>query len=103
MLNLRWARTGQAKADRSKLASSPLRISADSHRVSSRRMDDRQLRERTIKHIQDAVAQMFGLSVEELRTESRSRNVAFRDTSLSSSSARPLITALVGTTLPLII
>jgi chromosomal replication initiator protein len=40
-------------------------------------MDDRELRERTIRHIQDAVAQMFGLSIEELRTESRSRDVAF--------------------------
>ena len=39
-------------------------------------MDERQLRERTIRQIQDAVAQMFGLSIEELRTESRSRNVA---------------------------
>jgi chromosomal replication initiator protein len=38
-------------------------------------MDDRQSRERTIRHIQDAVAQMFGLSTEELRTESRSRDV----------------------------
>jgi chromosomal replication initiator protein len=41
-------------------------------------MDDRQLRERTIRHIQDTVAQMFGLSIEELRTDSRSRDVAFR-------------------------
>jgi chromosomal replication initiator protein len=40
-------------------------------------MDDRQLRERTIRQIQDAVAQMFGLSTEELRTENRSREVAF--------------------------
>jgi chromosomal replication initiator protein len=40
-------------------------------------MDDRQLRERTIRQIQDAVAQMFGLSTEELRAESRSREVAF--------------------------
>jgi chromosomal replication initiator protein len=40
-------------------------------------MDDRQIRERTIRQIQDAVAQMFGLSTEELRTEGRSRNVAF--------------------------
>jgi chromosomal replication initiator protein len=39
-------------------------------------MDDRQLRERTIRRIQDSVAQMFGLSVEELRSESRSRDVA---------------------------
>jgi chromosomal replication initiator protein len=39
-------------------------------------MDDRPLRERTIRQIQDAVAQMFGLSIEELRTESRSRDVA---------------------------
>jgi chromosomal replication initiator protein len=40
-------------------------------------MDDQQLRERTIGQIQDVVAQMFGLSTEELRTESRSRGVAF--------------------------
>jgi chromosomal replication initiator protein len=40
-------------------------------------MDDRQLRERTIRQIQDAVAQMFGLSAEELKIESRSRDVAF--------------------------
>jgi chromosomal replication initiator protein len=40
-------------------------------------MHDRQLRERTIRQIQDAVAQMFGLSTEELRRESRSREVAF--------------------------
>lgn len=40
-------------------------------------MDDRQLRERTIRQIQDVVAQMFGLSTEELTTESRSREVAF--------------------------
>jgi chromosomal replication initiator protein len=40
-------------------------------------MDDQQLRERTIGQIQDAVAQMFGLSTEELTTESRSRDVAF--------------------------
>ena len=39
-------------------------------------MDDRQLREGTIKAIQDAVADLFGLSVGELRTESRSRDVA---------------------------
>jgi chromosomal replication initiator protein len=39
--------------------------------------DDAGLREDTIKAIQDAVAQMFGLSTEELRTESRSRDVAF--------------------------
>jgi chromosomal replication initiator protein len=52
-------------------------MSTVEHRVSSRRMDDRQLRERTIRHIQDAVAHMFALSVGELRTESRSREVAF--------------------------
>jgi chromosomal replication initiator protein len=40
-------------------------------------MGDWQLRERTIRQIQDAVAQMFGLSIEELRTEARSRDVAF--------------------------
>jgi chromosomal replication initiator protein len=40
-------------------------------------MDERQLRENIIRQIQDAVAQMFGLSVEELRTESRSREVGF--------------------------
>lgn len=40
-------------------------------------MDDRQLRERTIGHIQDVVAQMFGPSIEELKTESRSRDIAF--------------------------
>jgi chromosomal replication initiator protein len=40
-------------------------------------MDDRQLRERTIRHIQNAVAEMFGLSIEELGTDSRSRNLAF--------------------------
>src|SRR5438552_8316349 len=40
-------------------------------------MDDRPLREGTIRQIQDAVAQMFGLSIEELRTESRSREIAF--------------------------
>jgi chromosomal replication initiator protein len=40
-------------------------------------MHDRQLRECRIRHIQDAVAQMFGPSTEELRTESRSREVAF--------------------------
>jgi chromosomal replication initiator protein len=40
-------------------------------------MGDWQSRERTIRQIQDAVAQMFGLSIEELRTESRSRDVAF--------------------------
>ena len=39
--------------------------------------DEAQFREDTIKAIQDAVAQMFGLSTEELRTESRSRDVAF--------------------------
>ena len=39
-------------------------------------VDDQQLRERTIRQIQDLVAQMFGLSTEELRTESRSRAVA---------------------------
>jgi chromosomal replication initiator protein len=39
-------------------------------------MNDQQLREDTIKAIQDAVAQMFGLSTEELRTEGRSRDVA---------------------------
>jgi chromosomal replication initiator protein len=39
-------------------------------------MDDRQIRARTIRHIQDAVAQMFGLSTEELKTGSRSRDVA---------------------------
>ena len=39
-------------------------------------MDDWQLRERTIRQVQDAVAQMFGLSTEELRAESRSRDVA---------------------------
>jgi chromosomal replication initiator protein len=38
-------------------------------------MDD--LRERTIRQIQNAVAQKFGLSIEELRTESRSREIAF--------------------------
>jgi chromosomal replication initiator protein len=38
-------------------------------------MDD--LRERTIRQIQDVVAQKFGLSIEELRTESRSREIAF--------------------------
>jgi chromosomal replication initiator protein len=53
----------------------PCEQSVDSHRVSSRRMDD--LRERTIRQIQDAVAQKFGLSIEELRTESRSREIAF--------------------------
>ena len=40
-------------------------------------MDDRQLRERTIRQVQDAVAQMFGLPAGDLRTESRSREVAF--------------------------
>jgi chromosomal replication initiator protein len=40
-------------------------------------MDNRQLRERRIRQIQDTVAQMFGLSTEELSTESRSRDVAF--------------------------
>jgi chromosomal replication initiator protein len=40
-------------------------------------MDDPQSRERTISQIQDAVAQLFGLSIEELRTESRSREIAF--------------------------
>jgi chromosomal replication initiator protein len=39
-------------------------------------MDDRQPRERTIRHIQNAVAEMFGLSIEELGTDSRSREVA---------------------------
>jgi chromosomal replication initiator protein len=39
-------------------------------------MDDQQLRERTIRHIQDAVAQTFGLSSEELKAASRSRDVA---------------------------
>jgi chromosomal replication initiator protein len=38
-------------------------------------MDD-QLRERTIRQIQDAVAQMFGLSTEGLRADGRSRDVA---------------------------
>jgi chromosomal replication initiator protein len=52
-------------------------MSADSYRVSSPRMDDQQLRERTIRQIQDAVAEMFGLSTEELTTESRSRDVAY--------------------------
>jgi chromosomal replication initiator protein len=40
-------------------------------------MHDPQLRERTIRHIQNAVAEMFGLSIEELGTEGRSRDVAF--------------------------
>ena len=45
--------------------------------VSSHGMqDDPEFREGTIKAIQDAVAQMFGLSVGELRTERRSRDVA---------------------------
>jgi chromosomal replication initiator protein len=39
-------------------------------------MDDAQLREDTIKAIQDAVAHMFGLSVGDLQTESRFRDVA---------------------------
>ena len=39
-------------------------------------MDDRPLRERTIRQIQDAVAQMFGLSAEGLKTENRSRDIA---------------------------
>lgn len=39
-------------------------------------MDDRQLRERIIRRIQDAVAPMFALSVRDLRTESRARDVA---------------------------
>jgi chromosomal replication initiator protein len=39
-------------------------------------VDDRQLRERRIRQVQDVVAQMFGLSTEELKTESRSRDVA---------------------------
>ena len=39
-------------------------------------MNDPALREGTIRQIQDAVAQMFGLSTEELRTETRSREVA---------------------------
>jgi chromosomal replication initiator protein len=38
--------------------------------------DDPQLRERTINAIQNAVARMFGLSLGELQTESRARNVA---------------------------
>jgi Bacterial dnaA protein helix-turn-helix len=45
--------------------------------VSSPRMDDRPLRERTIRQIQTAIAQMFGLSTEELRTKNKSHNVAF--------------------------
>jgi chromosomal replication initiator protein len=40
-------------------------------------MEDGQLREGTIRHIQNAVAEMFGLSIEELRTDSRSRDIAF--------------------------
>jgi hypothetical protein len=59
------------------LAGSSSRMSAEVHRVSCLRMQDRQLRERSIRQIQDAVAQMFGLSTEELRTESRSRDVGF--------------------------
>jgi chromosomal replication initiator protein len=39
-------------------------------------MNDRQLREDTINSIQDAVAQMFNLSVEELRSGSPAREVA---------------------------
>jgi chromosomal replication initiator protein len=38
--------------------------------------DDPQPRERTIYAIQNAVARMFGLSVGDLQTESRARNVA---------------------------
>jgi chromosomal replication initiator protein len=38
-------------------------------------VDGQQLRERTIRQVQDAVSQMFGLSTEELRTKSRSRDV----------------------------
>jgi chromosomal replication initiator protein len=40
-------------------------------------MDDEHLRERTIRHIQEAVAEMFGVSIEELKAESRSSSVAF--------------------------
>jgi chromosomal replication initiator protein len=39
-------------------------------------MDDVQLREGTIRSIQDAVAHMFELAVHNLRTETRSREVA---------------------------
>jgi chromosomal replication initiator protein len=39
-------------------------------------MNDQQLREDTIKAIQDAVAQMFGLAIEDLSGASRSRDVA---------------------------
>jgi chromosomal replication initiator protein len=39
-------------------------------------MHDRQPRERTIRHIQDAVAHMFGLTIEDLSGVSRSRDVA---------------------------
>jgi chromosomal replication initiator protein len=39
-------------------------------------MQDPQLREDTINAIQNAVANMFGLSVGDLKTESRARNVA---------------------------
>jgi chromosomal replication initiator protein len=38
--------------------------------------EDPQLRDRTIKAIQNAVARMFGLSIEDLQTESRARNIA---------------------------
>jgi len=38
--------------------------------------EDPQLRDRTIKAIQNAVARMFGLSIEDLQTESRARSVA---------------------------
>ncbi|MDT7813234.1 MAG: chromosomal replication initiator protein [Acidobacteriaceae bacterium] len=40
-------------------------------------MKEPALREGKIKSIQDAVAQMFSLSVEDLKTESRSRDIAF--------------------------
>jgi hypothetical protein len=50
-------------------------ISAGSYPVYHPIVDDQQLRERTIRQVQDAVSQMFGLSTEELRTKSRSRDV----------------------------
>jgi chromosomal replication initiator protein len=39
--------------------------------------DDAQLREETVKAIQDTVGRMFDLSVSDLQTESRSRDIAF--------------------------